>query len=286
MLIRVGFDIAFNVPSPTAMVLALSVHPSRVRDIVRPEVLTVQPDVPVERFTDSFGNRCGRIVAPAGLLRLTSDAVVQDSGELDEMNPNAQQHPVEQLPPETLQFLLGSRYCEVDRLNDVAWSLFNNTPMGWQRMQAIVAWVHNHITFGYQYARSTKTAYDGYMERQGVCRDFTHLAITMLRCMNIPARYATGYLGDIGVPVSAAPMDFSAWLEVFMGGRWYTVDARHNARRIGRVVMARGRDAADVALTTSFGNTQLSKFVVWTDEIQQSQVGSNANIGQLVNAGV
>jgi len=284
MLIRIGFDIAFNVPAPTAMMLMLSTHPSRARDIVRPEVLTVQPDVPIERFTDSFGNRCGRIVAPAGQLRLVSDGVMHDSGELDEFNPSAKQIPVEQLPPETLKFLLGSRYCEVDRLSEIAWNLFGGTPLGWPRVQAILDWVHSNVTFGYQYARSTKTAYDVFVERQGVCRDFTHLSITLLRCMNIPARYSTGYLGDIGVPVSPAPMDFSAWLEAYLDGRWYTFDARHNVRRIGRIVMARGRDAADVALTTSFGQTQLTKFTVWTDEIKQEQVGMTARPGLLVGA--
>jgi transglutaminase-like putative cysteine protease len=254
------------------MMLMLYVHPSRSRDIVRPEVVKAQPNLPIERFTDSFGNRCGRIVAPAGQLRLLGDGVVHDSGRIDEVNWNARQLPVEQLPPETLKYLLGSRYCEVDRLTDIAWSLFGSTPLGWGRVQAILNWVHSNVTFGYQYARPTKTAFDVYTERQGVCRDFTHLAITLLRCMNIPARYSTGYLGDIGVPISPAPMDFSAWLEAYLDGRWYTFDARHNTPRIGRIVMARGRDAADAALTTSFGPTQLMQFKVRTDEISQEQL--------------
>jgi transglutaminase-like putative cysteine protease len=276
MYIRIGFDIAFNLPAPAPMLLMLYTHPSRARDIVRPEVLKVEPNIPVERFTDSFGNRCGRIVAPAGLLRLTSDGVVQDSGKTDEVNWNAKQVPVEQLPPETLKFLLASRYCEVDRLSEIAWSLFGGITPGWIRAQAVMNWVHGNVTFGYQYARPTKTAFDVYTERQGVCRDFTHLSITLLRCMGIPARYATGYLGDIGVPISPAPMDFSAWLEVYLDGRWYTFDARHNRQRIGRIVMARGRDAADAALTTSFGQTQLVKFTVVTDEITQDQIAAVA----------
>jgi transglutaminase-like putative cysteine protease len=267
MLIRIGYEIVFDIPAPVPILLLLSTHPDRASSIRRPGRLRVEPEVPVEEFTDSFGNHCGRIMAPAGMVRLWDDAIVEDTGLPDEIAWGAIQHPVQDLPADVLPYLLPSRYCEVDRLSDIAWSLFGETPEGWGRAQAICDWVHGHITFGYQYARPTKSAYDVYEERRGVCRDFTHLALTLCRCMNIPARYATGYLGDIGVPISDTPMDFSGWFEVYLGGRWYTFDARHNSPRIGRVVMARGRDAVDVALTTSFGTSKLVKFVVWTDEV-------------------
>ncbi len=267
MLIRIGFEIVFNIPATVPFLFVLSTHRDRDPSIRRPGRLRVEPDVPVEEFVDSFGNRCGRLVAPPGTLRLWDDAVVEDSGLPDEFAPHAIQHHVENLPPDVLPYLLASRYCEVDRLSEIAWSLFGHTPEGWGRVQAICDWVHNHVQFGYQFARPTKSAYDVYEERRGVCRDLTHLALTFCRCMNIPARYATGYLGDIGVPISPSPMDFSGWFEVYLGGRWYTFDARHNTPRIGRIVMARGRDAVDVALTTSFGSSQLQKFVVWTDEV-------------------
>ena len=222
------------------MMLLLSIHPTRAASIIKPERLRVEPDLPIREFIDGFGNRCSRIVAPAGLVRLTNDAVVEDDGKPDPASEDAVQHPVEDLPQEVLTYLLSSRYCEVDRLSDIAWNLFGNGPTGWWRVRAVCDWVHNHVKFGYHFARSTKTAFDVYTERAGVCRDFTHLAITLCRCLNIPARYATGYLGDIGVPLSDTPMDFSAWFEVFLGGAWHTFDARHNVPRIGRIVMARG----------------------------------------------
>jgi transglutaminase-like putative cysteine protease len=270
MLIRIGYDIIFNVPAYTPMNLLLFVHPSRQCKLRDPEILNIEPYVPMQKFIDAFGNTCGRIVAPPGQVRFIRDGLVEDDGLPDPVDYTVQQHSIEDLPPETLQFLLPSRYCEVDLLTNTAGNLFNNTPPAWQRVQAILDWVHNHLTFGYQFARNTRTANEAYLERVGVCRDFTHLAITFLRAMNIPARYATGYLGDIGVPFSPSPMDFSAWLEVYMGGRWWTVDARHNARRIGRVLMARGRDAADAALTTAFGSTSLQQFFVRTDEVPLS----------------
>ena len=267
MLIHVGFEMVFEMPSPAPLVLMLATHPEWDDRIRRPGKLRVEPDIPVHDYVDGFGNRCARILAPAGRLRLTDDLLVEDSGEPDIQVPEAKQARVEDLPDDVLVYLLGSRYCEVDKLSDIAWSLFGHTPEGWARVQAICTWVHNHVTFGYKYARPTKTAYDVYVEKQGVCRDFTHLALTFCRCMNIPARYTTGYLGDIGVPISPDPMDFSGWFECYLGGRWYTFDARHNKPRIGRIVMARGRDAVDVALTTSFGSARLQKFVVWSDDV-------------------
>ena len=278
MLIRIGFEIVFDVPAPVPILLVLSTHPDVDPKIRRAGGLRIEPEVPVREYLDSFGNRCGRIMAPAGKVTLWDDAIVEDSGEVDEVAPRAIQHPIQDLPDDVLPYLLPSRYCEVDRLSDIAWNLFGQTNEGWARAQAICDWVHDHVTFGYKYARPTKSAHDVYEERRGVCRDFTHLALTLCRCMNIPARYATGYLGDIGVPLSPDPMDFSGWFEVYLGGRWYTMDARHNRPRIGRVVMARGRDAVDVALTTSFGTARLEKFVVWTDEVGPEALAQPAAI--------
>jgi transglutaminase-like putative cysteine protease len=267
MLIRVGYELRFNLPEPVPMLLLLHVHPSRAHTLLRPDRVRTEPAVPVEEFLDPFGNRCGRIVAPAVPLRLWNDTVVEDSGAPDPVCPEAEQHPVGDLPPDVLPYLLASRYCEVDRLSETAWQLFGKTPAGWARVQAVCDWVHANVAFGYPYARPTKTAHDVFTERQGVCRDFMHLAITFCRCLNIPARYATGYLGDIGVPPAPFPMDFSAWFEVYLGHRWHTFDARHNVPRIGRVLMAHGRDAVDAALTTSFGVAPLEKFTVWTEEV-------------------
>jgi len=271
MLIKIGFDISYEVWGRTPMILMLSMHPSRDGSVRRQETVVTEPSIPLEHFTDGFGNRCIRIVALPGIIRLIGDAVVEDNGQPDPVVVDAVQHPVEDLPFETLQFLLASHYCEMAKLSNLAWELFGQTAPGWPRVQAICTWVHQHITFGYHFARDDKTAYDVYTEREGVCRDFMHLAVTFCRCMNIPARYATGYLGDFGVPVAGA-MDFSAWFEVFLGGRWHTFDARHDARRIGRVLMATGRDATDVALTTTFGKHALRNFFVVSDEITEAEL--------------
>jgi len=267
MLIRIGYEMAFDVPRPAPMVLVLDTHPDWDSRLKRPARLRVEPSAPIEDYVDGFGNRCSRIVAPPGRVTLWADGIMEDEGRPEPTPFGAAQHRVEDLPPEALVYLLASRYCEVDKLSDIAWNLFGNTLEGWPRVAAISTWVHQNVTFGYQFARPTKSAFDVYEERRGVCRDFNHLALTFCRCMNIPARYATGYLGDIGVPLSDSPMDFSGWFEVFLGGRWQTCDARHNVPRIGKIVMARGRDATDVALTTSFGTATLNKFVVWTDEV-------------------
>jgi transglutaminase-like putative cysteine protease len=269
MLIRAGYEIAIACNYETPLMALLSVHPSRASDIRTPAIITSNGSAPLTANLDEFGNLRTRTIAPAGILKLSTDFVIQDSGLPDEVAPWADEVPVGQLPDEALSFLMGSRYCETDRLSAMAWSLFGNTPRGWQRVQAIVDYVHNHLTFGYQFARSTRTAFEGHQERVGVCRDFAHLAIALCRCMNIPARYATGYLGDIGVPVVPAPMDFSAWFEVFLGGRWFTFDARHNKPRIGRILMARGRDAADCAITTTFGQSSLVQFKIVTEEVQR-----------------
>jgi len=267
MKIRLGFDITYECPQPTPMILTLSVHYSRISDLIVPDHLVADPPVPMTAYRDTFGNWCSRIVAPKGVLRLSTDAVVNDSGLPDIVATEARQTPVESLPDDTLLFLLGSRYCETDRLSDVAWQLFGNTPPGWPRVQAICDYVHRHITFGYEHARFTRTAWESLHDRTGVCRDYAHLAVAFCRCMNIPARYCTGYLGDIGIPPPYGPMDFAAWFEAYLDGRWYTFDPRNNVPRIGRVLIARGRDASDVAITTTFGPNTLRRFIVRTDEV-------------------
>ena len=268
MRIEVGFDIEYRTTAATPIVIMLSVHPSRARDIVGREVIATEPNVPIRYYLDSFGNVCGRMTAPAGQFRLRGKALVADTGKPDPVIYNARQLAIDHLPDECLLYLMGSRYCETDKLADIAWSLFKHTEPGWPRVQAICDFVHGHLQFGYAHASPGKTAFDAYREKRGVCRDFAHLAVTLCRCMNIPARYVTGYLGDIGVPADPAPMDFSGWFEAYLSGRWYTFDARHNAPRIGRILMGTGRDAADVALTTSFGVVELRKFQVFTDEVR------------------
>jgi transglutaminase-like putative cysteine protease len=267
MLIRAGYDIRFASETPTPMLTMLSIHPSRNKDLQTPHRIAADPDVPMYDYVDAFGNTCTRLIVPPGGLTLSCDFVIEDSGLPDVQAPGATQAPVQDLPDDILVYLLGSRYCETDRLSDVAWSLFGGIEPGWARVQAIVDFVHNHIEFGYGHARATKTAWDAYQERAGVCRDFAHLAVTLCRCMNIPARYCTGYLGDIRIEPIPGPMDFSAWFDVYLGGEWYTFDARHNYPRIGRVLMARGRDATDTALTTSFGRAVLERFDVHADEV-------------------
>lgn len=267
MQIRVGYELLYRCPQPTPMILALNIHFTRASDLVRPDHMIIEPAMAMSSFRDSYGNWCTRIVAPQGPMRITSDAVVNDTGKPDIAVPDATQVSVQTLPQETLPFLLGSRYCETDRLTDAAWKHFGQSPLGWARVQTICDFVHQHITFGYEYANPKKTAWDVYNERRGVCRDFAHLAIALCRCMNIPARYCTGYLGDIGMPPPYGPMDFAAWFEAYLGGNWYTFDARNNVPRVGRVLIAQGRDAADVAIATTFGPNILDGFRVWTDEI-------------------
>jgi len=268
MLIHIGYELIFDVPAPVSMLLMLYTHPEQAHVLQKPQRLITEPKVKVDDFKDWFGNRAARLVAPAGKFRIYYDNVAADSGLKEATIHGARLHPVDELPKDILKYLLASRYCEVDRMLDTAWGLFGHTPATWQRVQAVMDWVHTNVTFGYEFARPTKTAYDVFVERKGVCRDFMHMAITLLRALNIPARYATGYLGDIGVPPAPFPMDFSAWFEVYLGHRWYTLDARHNEPRIGRVLQARGRDACDVALTTSFGTARLEKFTVWTEEVK------------------
>ena len=267
MEIRAGYDIAFQCFQDTPMTLMLSIEPARENDLLSEHRIQFSPDIPSRTYVDMFGNTCTRIIAPPGMIEIRNDFLISDSGRPDEVAPDARQFEVGDLPDDVLVYLLGSRYCDIEKLSDLAWRLFGGVTPGWQRAQAICDYAHERICFGYHHARGDRTASEGHDERVGVCRDFAHLAVTLCRCMNIPARYCAGYLGDIGVPVDPAPMDFSAWFEVYLDGRWFTFDARHNHPRIGRIVMARGRDAADVAISTAFGTAQLARFSVVTEEI-------------------
>jgi transglutaminase-like putative cysteine protease len=268
MLINYGYEIAITVGKATPVICLLDVHPERRKDIIAETPFHSTPALPAMTYLDGFGNRCQRLMVPSGDITLHLDGTLKDCGAHDPIARGAREVPVESLPHDTLVFLLGSRYCETDRLSQVAWDLFGTVAPGWTRVQAICDFVHQHLTFGYQHARATRSALEAYEERIGVCRDFAHLMIAFCRCLNIPARYVNGYLGDIGVPPDPAPMDFSAWTEVFLDDRWYTFDARHNEPRIGRIVVARGRDATDVPLINSFGPHTLKSFKVWADETE------------------
>jgi len=286
MLIRIGYDIEFAVTAPMTLIYLLRVHPSRAPDLVGPESASIAPALPIEDYVDGFGNRCARVRIPAGVqsVRLRSGAVVRDSGRPDPLVPTARQLDPGELPVETLPFVLPSRYCEVDsELLDFAWSSFGRTAPGWARVQAICDYVHDHIEFDYAAARATRTALEAQCEGVGVCRDFAHLAVTLCRCLNIPARYTTGYLGDIGVPRNDSPMDFSAWFEAFLDGRWYAFDARHNEPRIGRIVVARGRDAGDVPITMAFGDSRIRRFEVVTEELRDAG-GTTGEAGTFAHA--
>jgi transglutaminase-like putative cysteine protease len=268
MQIRIDYELIFECPQPTPMILMLNIHFTRVSDLVIADHIITNPPIPITAYRDGFGNWCSRIVAPPGDIRISTNALISDNGLPDEVDGWAPQHAVEDLPAETLVFLLGSRYCETDRLTETVWALFGQTPPGWPRVKAICDFVHGHLAFGYQHARATKTALEAFNERVGVCRDYTHLAIAFCRCMNIPVRYCTGYLGDIGFPTSPDPMDFSAWFEAYLGGSWHIFDPRNNIPRVGRVLIAQGRDTADVPLSNTFGPNVPKSFKVWTDEVR------------------
>ncbi|PRX10245.1 UNVERIFIED_ORG: transglutaminase-like putative cysteine protease [Martelella mediterranea] len=267
MKIRAGFHIGYDCEHPTPMLLTLNVFPSRWADLLTAQVLSFDRPIDVSAYSDVFGNACNRIVAPPGRTTISTAFEIYDDGLPDPVPYGAIQHQINDLPDDVLVYLLGSRYCDTDRLADFAWSYFADTPLGWPRVQAILDFTHQRIAFDYMKADPFRTAFGGFTDGVGVCRDYAHLAITLCRCLNIPARYCTGYLGDIGVPMDPNPMDFSAWMEVYLGGRWYTVDARHNSPRIGRILMARGRDATDVAMSTAFGPAILRQFDVVTEEI-------------------
>ena len=272
MQFRVGYEFQYTFPHPTPAILMLNVHFTRVSDLRAPDHIVISPSVPVSGYRDSFGNWCTRILAPAGAVRISTDATVRDAGLPDPVSRNACQVPVEQLPDDSLVFLLASRFCDSDKLLDLAWSLFGHATPGWARVQAICDFVHQRIVFGYAHACPTRTASEAYQESRGVCRDYAHLGISFCRALNIPARYCTGYISDAGLPPPYAPGDFAAWFEAYLGGSWYTFDPRNNAPRRGRVLIARGRDAADVAMIMTFGPNKLEGFRVWTDEIVEGAV--------------
>ncbi len=266
MRLRIGYELQYEFPQPTPVILTLNVHFTRASDLETPDHIRVAPSVATFGYRDGFGNWCSRLLAPAGQMTISSDTIIRDSGTPDSAVPDVPQTPVEDLPEETLVFLLPSRFCDSDRLLDLAWTLFGNTRPGTERVQAICDFVHAHIAFGYEYARVTRTASEAYEEGVGVCRDFTHLAVAFCRALNIPARYCTGYISEAGQPQPHPPGDFAAWFDVFLDGHWHTFDARNNVPRIGRVLMARGRDAADVAIAMTFGTNTLQSFRVWADE--------------------
>ena len=267
MLIQGGYDIAFHTKAPTPMLLQVHLRPELRKRLKSPEKLRFDPPVPFRTYTDSFGNICTRLITPKGLLKISNRFVIRDSGKPDVMPVKARQAAVEDLPDEVMVYLLGSRYCDTDKLATLAWKKFGKIKRGWPLLKAILDYSHKRIKFGYQHARADRTASEGHDERIGVCRDYAHLAITLCRCMNIPARYCTGYLGDIGVPLDPNPMDFSGWFEAYLGGKWHTMDARHNHPRIGRLLMARGRDATDAAISTAFGSAELKRFDILTKEM-------------------
>ena len=277
MQIRAGYELTLEFAAPTAITLLLSVRPERVCDLLTDQTMNTTPRIDVTEHVDAFGNVARRALAPAGLVTFSADFLIHDSGLPDSVSRAAIQHRIEDIPDAVMPYLLGSRYCETDELSDLAWTLFGQTRPGWERVQAIVDYVHERITFNYADARNTRSAREAHEERKGVCRDFAHLAVAFCRCMNIPARYCTGYLGDIGVPTVDAPMDFSAWFEVWLGGRWHTFDARHNARRVGRVLIACGRDATDTAITTTFGSAALRRFKVVTEAAPSDADWSGVN---------
>jgi len=272
MQFKVGYELIYHFPQSTPLILVVNVHDSRASDIVVADNPASEPLVPIAAYRDAFGNQCHRVLAPPGHFRLSASGIVNDSGLPDESVFTAGQHMVEDLPDESLVFLLGSRYCETDVLSETAWQLFSGTPPGFARVQAICDFVHKHIWFDYQNARATRTAAQGFHERTGVCRDYAHLAIAFCRCMNIPARYCSGYLSDVGTPPPYGVGDFAAWFEAWIGGRWHLFDPRNNVPRIGRILMARGRDASDVAIVTTFGPNTLERFTVWTDEVSDGEL--------------
>jgi transglutaminase-like putative cysteine protease len=270
MKLRIGYELQYEFPQPTPAILMLNVHFTRASDLMTPDHVVVHPSVALSGYRDGFGNWCTRLVAPAGRVVITANSVICDKGEPDPVVSDARQVPVEDLPEEALVFLLASRFCDSDRLLDLSWSLFGKAAPGWARVQAICDFTHRHIIFGYEHASVGRTASDAYQERRGVCRDYAHLAVAFCRALNIPARYCTGYLGDVGMAPPYPPGDFAAWFEAYLGGRWHTFDPRNNVPRIGRILVARGRDAADVAIATTFGPNTLQGFRVWTDEVVEA----------------
>jgi transglutaminase-like putative cysteine protease len=274
MRIRYGFDITLELAQPSTILAMMDVHSDFRRHIAEETELELSPAMAAEHFVDSRGNVVRRLCAPAGAASLRLHGVFRCDGREDEVDEAANIVAASDLPPETLPYILPSRYCETDLLSEFAWANFGAISGGWARVQAICDFVHQRLRFSYPEARPTRTASEALAEGVGVCRDFTHLAVALCRCVNIPARYCNGYLGDIGVPPDPAPMDFNAWFEAFLGGRWFTFDPRHNQPRIGRILIARGRDAADIPMITTFGSHALARFAVVTEEIKEQEAAA------------
>ncbi len=272
MHIRVGCEFRYEATWPTPTVMQVQSHPDGAHQVLHEEWQTT-PDLPMNVYRDIYGNLCQRLMLVPGENVLRYDATVAVTDGYDEINTDAVQMPVEELPGEVLLYTLPSRFCLSDLLSDAAWQLFGQTKPGWERVQTISDWVHNNIRFQYGTSTQITTALDVYEQRVGVCRDFTHLAITFCRALNIPTRYVFGYIPDIGVPPPDEPMDFCAWMEVYLSGRWWTFDPRNNTPRMGRVLIGRGRDALDVAMVTTYGGPTLREMIVWADEVPTASQG-------------
>ncbi len=263
--VRVGCDLVYDSPAPSPMLFLVRPF-ERYHHTLVEERRTVEPDVAVDEITDAFGNTMWRLVAPVGPVRLSYDAVCDAPASADPVFADMPKTPIERLPGEVLAYIQPSRHCQSDLLIADAWELFGNVEGGWAQVQAVCDWIHTNIEYA-KGSTSATSSIDVYRERRGVCRDFAHLGVTLCRALNFPARYVCGYLPDIGVPPDPTPMDFHAWFEVYIDGAWRTFDARHNRRRTGRVLVATGRDAVDVALTTIFGASRLTSIRVWADQV-------------------
>lgn len=259
LTLTVGCEFGFDAPLTTSAVL--QVAPSFEPTVqIRHERWDTDADH--HGYIDLYGNRCERFTVPPGPSRLAYEAEVVVTAPRDVIEPDAPETPSAALPDECLSFVLPSRFCLPDELGNEAWQRFGELTPGWGRVQAVVDCVHDLIEFDYEASNPWTTAADALRERRGVCRDYAHLAISFCRALNIPSRYVFGYISDVGVPAPTEPMDFAAWFEAYLDGEWRTFDPRNNTPRVGRVVVGRGRDAADVALVTSLGALPLTAFEV------------------------
>jgi transglutaminase-like putative cysteine protease len=273
LTLRVGSEFIYSSQGETPAILQVEARLDSDAKIVQ-EKWEVEPHVSSHTYSDVYGNRCRRVTLPPGQTTLRYDALVEVSAHPDVVVPEAQTALVQNLPDDLLLFTLASRYCQSDSLSNDAWNLFANTPPTWARVQAICDWAHRNVIYVSGCSTPETTALDVYNSQQGICRDFAHMGVTLCRAMNIPARYCFGYMPDIGVEIPDVAMDFHAWFEVYLGGKWHTFDARHNVPRIGRVPIARGRDAVDCAMVTTYGAAILEKMTVWADEATQDDLSS------------
>lgn len=266
MEIKLGYDLVFNFSQPTPLILMLEVHASRASDLLSEDRIHTEPEVPISRYLDGFGNSCSRLTTTAGEFRIYSESVIADEGKADLVQASAKQLAIEDLPNESLVYLLPSRYCDTEFLMTKAWELFGSSEPGWQRVEAICDYVHQSLSYNIDTASPTKSASMALYEGSGVCRDFAHTAISLCRCMNIPARYCCGYMLHQDGPEVPREPEFAAWFEAYLDGAWYSFDARFNEPRKGRVLISRGRDAADVPIMHAFGFSTITSFDVWAEE--------------------